>query len=92
MDALVELIFDIRDAMKDGRAEEDLNLARSYQRSAQFYIDYVEAENSMGFHASAETLRILVEALDHARRGQLAVRGIKARPLIRAEDAPDPKT
>jgi formate-dependent nitrite reductase cytochrome c552 subunit len=44
----------------------------------------VEAENSMGFHASGEALRILTDATDFVRRGQLALRGVQPRPPIRA--------
>jgi nitrite reductase (cytochrome c-552) len=37
----------------------------------------VEAENSTGFHAPQEALRILAESIDYSRQGQLAVRGVK---------------
>jgi formate-dependent nitrite reductase cytochrome c552 subunit len=40
---------------------------------AQFRVDFVNAENSMGFHAPQEAARILAEAIDYARQGQLAV-------------------
>jgi nitrite reductase (cytochrome c-552) len=42
------------------------------QRKAQFRADFVNAENSMGFHAPQEAARILGEAIDYARQGQLA--------------------
>jgi nitrite reductase (cytochrome c-552) len=86
MDAVVELINDIKNAQ--GKAPDaDLNSARDFQRKAQFLLDYVEAENSMGFHASAEALRILSDSINYTRQGQLAVRGVKpvapTRPRIR---------
>jgi nitrite reductase (cytochrome c-552) len=82
MDALVELINDIKGAL--GKApESDLNLARDFQRKAQFLLDYVEAENSMGFHASAEALRVLSDSINYTRQGQLAVRGVKPVPPTR---------
>jgi nitrite reductase (cytochrome c-552) len=84
MDAVVELIHDIRNAQASGVAEASLNAARDFQRKSQFYVDYVEAENSMGFHASGEALRILTEATDFARRGQLALRGYRSPPPLRA--------
>jgi nitrite reductase (cytochrome c-552) len=37
-------------------------------------LDFVEAENSTGFHAPQEAGRILAEAIDYARQGQLALR------------------
>ena len=83
-DALIELIEDIKAAQASGSGEANLNAAREFQRKAQFYVDYVEAENSSGFHASGEALRILTEAADFARRGQLALRGYKSPPPVRA--------
>jgi len=41
------------------------------QRAAQWRLDFVAAENSMGFHAPQELARILGEVIDHARQGQL---------------------
>jgi nitrite reductase (cytochrome c-552) len=83
MDAVVELIKDI-EANQGKAAEADLATARNFQRKAQFFLDYVEAENSMGFHAPGEALRILTESTDAARLGQLALRGYKQPPPIRA--------
>ena len=39
---------------------------------AQWRVDFVNAENSMGFHAPQESARILAEAIDYARQGQIA--------------------
>jgi nitrite reductase (cytochrome c-552) len=41
-------------------------------RKAQWRLDFVAAENSMGFHAPQEMARILGETIDYARQGQLA--------------------
>jgi formate-dependent nitrite reductase cytochrome c552 subunit len=43
-------------------------------RTPQFYLDFVEAENSTGFHAPQEAARVLGESIDFTRRGQVAVR------------------
>jgi nitrite reductase (cytochrome c-552) len=83
MDAVVELIKDI-EAHQGKAPEAGLNAAREFQRKAQFFLDYVEAENSMGFHASGEALRILTDSTDSARRGQLALRGYQSPPPVRA--------
>ena len=48
--------------------------ARDEQRQAQFLLDFIEAENSMGFHAPQEAMRVLALSIDHTRKGQLAVR------------------
>jgi len=74
MDALVALIADIKAAAEAGRADAALAPARDFQRKAQFYLDFVEAENSTGFHAGQEATRILAESIDFSRRGQVAVR------------------
>ncbi len=75
MNALVDLIGDIGKAKKAGRSAEVLAAARSYQRQAQFYLDFIEAENSMGFHAPQEAVRILGESINFSRLGQMALRG-----------------
>ncbi|NIV49386.1 MAG: ammonia-forming cytochrome c nitrite reductase subunit c552 [Gammaproteobacteria bacterium] len=74
LDALVELIDDIAAASEKGVAEEKLDAAKAWQRKASFYVDYIEAENSSGFHAPQEAARILGESIDYSRRGQLALR------------------
>jgi nitrite reductase (cytochrome c-552) len=74
MDALVALIGDIRAARERGAPDDALAEARKLQRRAQFMLDFVEAENSTGFHAPQEAARILGESIDYARQGQLAVR------------------
>jgi len=73
MDALVALITDIKTARIAGASDADLQDARRFQREAQFRLDFVEAENSTGFHAPEEAQRILAEAIDYARQGQLAL-------------------
>ncbi len=74
MDAVVALIDDLGKAMAAGRTDDELALARKLQRQAQFRLDFVEAENSTGFHAPGEAARILGESINLAREGQLAVR------------------
>jgi nitrite reductase (cytochrome c-552) len=74
MDALVALIGDIKAARDAGASDADLAEARKLQRRAQFMLDFVEAENSTGFHAPQEAARILAESIDNARQGQLALR------------------
>ena len=71
---LTALIADLKVAKDSRRSDAQVDLARDLQRKAQFRIDFVEAENSMGFHADQEALRVLGLSLDAARRGQLALR------------------
>lgn len=71
-DALVALIDDLTAAKANGVAAEQLAPVLQLQRRAQWRVDFV-AENSMGFHAPQEAARILGEAIDYARQGQLAL-------------------
>jgi nitrite reductase (cytochrome c-552) len=75
MDALLQLIGDIKGAREAGRSDQELAQARDFQRRAQFYLDFVEAENSTGFHADQEAVRILGESINFSRFGQLSLRG-----------------
>ena len=72
----VSLIKDIEAAKGKGASDASLESARDFHRKAQWRVDFVAAENSMGFHAPGESLRILAEAIDYARQGQLNVQKI----------------
>ena len=75
MDALMALIADLKAARAQGLQGPPLAAAQDFQRKAQFYLDFVEAENSTGFHAPQEAARILGESIDFSRKGQVALRG-----------------
>ena len=74
MNALVALVGDIKAARQQGVGDERLAAAQNLQRRGQFLLDFVEAENSVGFHADQEAVRILALSLDYLRQGQLAAR------------------
>ena len=76
MAAVVALIDDINAAREAGKNDGELDLPRKLQRRAQFMLDFIEAENSTGFHAPEEAERVLAESIDYARQGQLALRGV----------------
>ncbi|QWW18897.1 ammonia-forming cytochrome c nitrite reductase subunit c552 [Schaalia sp. 19OD2882] len=84
-DALVALIKDLEKAKTDGTPADQIALAQQFQRKASFYLDYVYSENSYGFHAPEYIQRILSQALDAAREGQLALRGVPADQLKPSE-------
>lgn len=67
--ACLDLVAAIEAAI--GRKADDAALAKARQlhRSAQWRLDFVNAENSMGFHAPGEALRLLGESIDMARQG-----------------------
>ena len=67
-------------ARKAGATDADLKAARTLHRKAQWRLDFVAAENSMGFHAPQELARILAEVIDHARQGQLEAERVVRKP------------
>lgn len=76
LDALAALIRDLRAAMERGATDAELGPARELQRKCQFFIDFVEAENSSGFHAPQEAMRVLATAIDLCREGQIEARDL----------------
>ena len=70
--AIVALMDAVVAAKKDGATDQQLTTALELQRKAQWRLDFIAAENSMGFHAPQEAARVLGEALDYARQGELA--------------------
>jgi nitrite reductase (cytochrome c-552) len=57
-----------REAVEKDPALKELE---ELQRAAQWRLDYVAAENSMGFHAPQEMARILGESIDLSRQAQV---------------------
>jgi len=58
------------------------------QRAAQWRLDLVAAENSMGFHAPQEMARILGESIDLSRQAQLKAQALAPAKLAMAAPAP----
>lgn len=89
--AVTDLIDALVVAKGNGAAPEVLEKARHLQRKAQWRLDYIAAENSMGFHAPQEAARVLGEATDYARQGQVALLGgTSTAPLTPKSDADKP--
>jgi nitrite reductase (cytochrome c-552) len=74
IDALIALIADIKAAKAAGATGPPVTAALQFQRHGQFHADFVESENSNGFHAPQEAARIPGEAINYLRQGQLALR------------------
>ncbi len=70
--ALMAQLDAIASAKSAGASQADLAESLELQRMAQWRLDYIAAENSMGFHAPQEAARILGEAVDYARQGQVS--------------------
>ncbi len=78
--ALVDMLDAVAAARKAGATEAQLSAVSALQRKAQWRLDFVAAENSMGFHAPQESARVLAEAIDFARQGQLAAQKLTLAP------------
>jgi nitrite reductase (cytochrome c-552) len=84
MDVLMALIADLEKAQASGKTDPvQLDAARYLQRRAQFFLDFVESENSTGFHAPQEALRILGDSMNYARQGQLVLRDPAFKPDVK---------
>jgi nitrite reductase (cytochrome c-552) len=70
--ALMDLLDAIAAAKASGATHAQLAESRELQRRAQWRLDFIAAENSMGFHAPQEAARVLAEATDYARQGQVS--------------------
>jgi len=75
--ASVAMLDALKSAKAAGATDAQLAPAFELQRKAQWRLDFVAAENSMGFHAPAEAARILGEAIDYARQSELATHSIQ---------------
>ncbi|MGI8842550.1 MAG: ammonia-forming cytochrome c nitrite reductase subunit c552 [Gemmatimonadaceae bacterium] len=87
IDALLDLVQALETARTADSTTPRFAVALRYQRAAQFFADFVEAENSMGFHAPQESARILGNSINYSRLGQAALRGepVPASPLEAAD-------
>jgi len=90
LDALMALIADIAAAKQAGASDAQLEQARKAQRRGGFYVDFVESENSNGFHAPQEAMRILGSAIDILRAGQLSLRPLQTAAAPAAAGAAPP--
>lgn len=77
LNALTEYINQIGEAKSTLESKEKLEKAQLLQKRAQFLLDFVEAENSMGFHAPGESLRLLGLSIDYTRQGQMVLQDAK---------------
>jgi nitrite reductase (cytochrome c-552) len=81
--AMTDMLDAIREAKAAGAEESKLQAVYDLQRKAMWRLDFINSENSRGFHASQEAARILAESIDYSRQAQaMALR-------LRAPEAPD---
>ncbi len=94
-DAIIDAITAIQAAAAaPGGDAALLDQARLLHRQAQFYWDYVSAENSMGFHNPEYALSILSQSTNLARQAQMLAAQAANDPALLATgiyDQMDPK-
>ncbi|HOU52335.1 MAG TPA: ammonia-forming cytochrome c nitrite reductase subunit c552 [Myxococcota bacterium] len=81
LDALVAVRKGYDEAGWQEALEKDPEVRRlgELQRAAQWRLDFVAAENSMGFHAPQELARLLAESIDLSRQAEIGALRLLAR-------------
>jgi nitrite reductase (cytochrome c-552) len=82
--AMTDMLDAIREAQAAGATAEQLAPIFDLQKKAMWRLDFVSSENSMGFHADQESMRILGESIDYSRQA------VAAALRLRAPAAPKP--
>ncbi len=67
---MTDMLDAIPEAMATGAKVKDLQPIYELQRNAMWHLDSICSENSRGFHADQEAVRILGESIDLSRHAQ----------------------
>jgi len=86
--AIIAAIDAINAAKAAGATDEDLKEAWDFQRKANLRWDFISSENSTGFHSPQEAARVLGDALNFARMGQISAERLTAN--LTGKPATDP--
>jgi len=76
--AMADMMDAIVAAREAGVPQSELERLWALHRKAQWRIDFISAENSMGFHAPQESARVLAESIDYARQAQALAQWLTA--------------
>jgi nitrite reductase (cytochrome c-552) len=68
--AMTDMLDAIREVQASGGTDEELAPILELQKQAMWRLDFVSSENSNGFHADQESMRILGESIDYSRQAQ----------------------
>jgi nitrite reductase (cytochrome c-552) len=85
--AMTEMLDAILEAKATGATAEQLAPILELQKKAMWRLDFVSSENSEGFHADQEAVRILGESIDYSRQAQVAALRLRA-PAVPQVDIP----
>jgi nitrite reductase (cytochrome c-552) len=76
--AMTDMLDAIRDAQASGATPEQLAPIFELQKKAMWRLDFISSENSDGFHADQEAMRILGDSIDFSRQAQAAALRLRA--------------
>jgi nitrite reductase (cytochrome c-552) len=76
--AMTDMLDAILQAKAAGVGEDRLQEVYLLQRKAMWRLDYISSENSRGFHADQEAMRLLAESIDYSRQAQAAATRLRA--------------
>jgi nitrite reductase (cytochrome c-552) len=76
--AMTDMLDAIREAEAAGATPEQLSPIFELQKKAMWWLDFISSENSKGFHADQEAMRILGESIDYSRQAEVAALRIRA--------------
>jgi nitrite reductase (cytochrome c-552) len=76
--AMTDMLDAILAAQAAGAADAELAPIFELQKKAMWRLDFVSSENSLGFHADQEAVRILGESIDYSRQAEVAAVRLRA--------------
>jgi nitrite reductase (cytochrome c-552) len=76
--AMTDMLDAILEAKANGGTAEQLSPIFDFQKKAMWRLDFISSENSDGFHADQEAVRILGESIDYSRQAQAAALRLRA--------------
>ena len=88
--AMTDMLDAILEAKAAGATPEQLAPIFELQKKAMWRLDFISSENSDGFHADQEAVRILGESIDYSRQAQAAALRLRAgeAPTVELPDSP----
>ncbi|MFG0242379.1 MAG: ammonia-forming cytochrome c nitrite reductase subunit c552 [Phycisphaerales bacterium JB054] len=86
--AMTDMLDAILEAKAAGATEAHLAPVFALQRKAMWRLDYISSENSRGFHADQEAMRILGESIDFSRQAQAMALRLRAPEAPSTDDLP----
>lgn len=83
--AMTEMLDAIGEAKTAGATAEQLAPIFELQKKAMWRLDFISSENSDGFHADQEAVRILGESIDYSRQAQIMAIALRAASMVGAD-------